>query len=102
MAQAMLEQAANACEAGGRTRRAEQLRRHAQRLADTLPGDRKRELFERVPVLAEPAQAAWCSFCCRPTAEVGALVAGPAGAFICEHCTERALALLRPLAPSSP
>jgi len=47
-----------------------------------------------VPVLADPAQAAWCSFCCRPGQEVGSLVAGPAGAYICRGCVERAQALL--------
>lgn len=96
LAQELLEKAARACEAGGRAARAEQLRRHARRLAETLPGDTTRPFLERVPVLAEVAQAAWCSFCCRPGGEVGRLVAGPAGAYICRGCVERAKALLEP------
>lgn len=43
---------------------------------------------QRTPQLADPALDAWCSFCCRPKSEVGALVAGPAGSFICAGCTE--------------
>lgn len=42
--------------------------------------------FDRGPQAADPAVEAWCSFCCRPKAEVGALVAGPAGAYICASC----------------
>ena len=95
LAQELLEQAARACDAGGRAARAEQLRRHARRLSETLPGDRSRPFVERLPVLADAAQAAWCSFCCRPGPEVGSLVAGPAGAYICRSCVERAQALLR-------
>lgn len=48
---------------------------------------------QRTPQLADPAIDAWCSFCCRPKAEVGALVAGPAGSFICAGCTELSAAL---------
>ncbi len=43
---------------------------------------------QRTPQLADPNLDAWCSFCCKPGAEVGALVAGPAGSFICAGCTE--------------
>ena len=93
-AQDLLEQAARACEAGGRSARALQLRRQAERLAARLPGDTTRPLVERVPVLADPEQRAWCSFCCRPDAEVGRLVAGPAGAFVCRACVELSLGLL--------
>lgn len=42
--------------------------------------------FDRGPQPADPAIDAWCSFCCRPRGEVGALIAGPAGAFICGGC----------------
>ncbi|MFT3708639.1 MAG: ClpX C4-type zinc finger protein [Archangium sp.] len=42
---------------------------------------------KRTPQLADPDADAWCSFCCRPKSEVGQLVQGPAGAFICEGCT---------------
>ena len=94
LAQELLEQAARACETAGRLARATQLRRHARRLADTLPGERSKPFPERLPVLADRGQPAWCSFCCRPTAEVGRLVAGPVGAFICHACTERAVRLL--------
>lgn len=48
---------------------------------------------QREARLADPSVDAWCSFCCRPTQEVGPLVAGPAGAFICEGCTRRSLSL---------
>src|SRR5712692_7885608 len=41
------------------------------------------QLAERGPTLADPTAQAWCSFCCRPQSDVGALAAGPAGAFIC-------------------
>ncbi len=49
---------------------------------------------QRVPQLADPALDAWCSFCCRPKVEIGPLVAGPAGAYICEGCTATSAALL--------
>jgi hypothetical protein len=42
--------------------------------------------FDRGPQPADPNLDAWCSFCCRPKAEVGSLIAGPAGAFICATC----------------
>jgi ClpX C4-type zinc finger len=94
LAQELLEQAAHVCDTGGRSARATQLRRHARRLAETLPGEVSRPFPERLPVLAEAGQPAWCSFCCRPGTEVGSLVAGPVGAYICRACTERAAALL--------
>jgi ClpX C4-type zinc finger len=94
LAQELLEQAARACEAAGRTARATQLRRHALRLSLTLPGEPSHPFPERLPVLADAAHKAWCSFCCRPGTEVGNLVAGPVGAFICRACTERAVWLL--------
>lgn len=50
--------------------------------------------FERGPQRADPALEAWCSFCCRPGAEVGSLVAGPAGAFICAGCVTSSAALV--------
>ncbi len=53
-----------------------------------------RQLIERGPTRADPSLAAWCSFCCRPTNEVGPLVAGPAGAFICRTCVEESRRLL--------
>src|ERR1700687_1275526 len=52
------------------------------------------EFAERAPALADPDAAAWCSFCCRPRAEVGPLVAGPAGAFICAACAGESSSLL--------
>jgi hypothetical protein len=51
-------------------------------------------LFERGPQQADPAVEAWCSFCCRPKGEVGPLVAGPAGAYVCAACVTSAAKLL--------
>lgn len=61
----------------------------------------RRELVERAPTLADPALDAWCSFCCRPRAEVGALVAGPAGAYVCSGCVGTAAMLLGTPVPST-
>lgn len=55
---------------------------------------REKRLIERGPTRADPALDAWCSFCCRPRGEVGDLVAGPAGAFICKGCLGESQALL--------
>jgi hypothetical protein len=49
---------------------------------------------QRVPQLADPSLDAWCSFCCRPKGEVGPLVAGPAGAYICQECLDTSASLL--------
>lgn len=57
--------------------------------------------IERGPTRADPSLEAWCSFCCRPRAEVGPLVAGPAGAFICSACTGESGALLGGVTPAS-
>lgn len=55
---------------------------------EDFAGDAGRVLVEkRTPQLADPSSDAWCSFCCRPKDEVGPLVQGPAGAFICAGCT---------------
>jgi hypothetical protein len=56
----------------------------------------ERELspFDRGPQAADPALEAWCSFCCRPRGEVGALIAGPAGAYICAGCVSASARLL--------
>lgn len=56
--------------------------------------DRRTLVEQRTPQVADPALDAWCSFCCRPKDEVGPLVAGPAGAFICSTCGALALRLL--------
>ncbi|KFA92606.1 ClpX C4-type zinc finger protein [Archangium violaceum] len=58
--------------------------------------------IERGPTRADPSLDAWCSFCCRPRSEVGALVAGPAGAFICSACIGESGALLGGVAPVAP
>ncbi len=58
-------------------------------------------LLERGPTLADPSRDAWCSFCCRPQQEVGALVAGPAGAFVCAGCIAEARQLLGGAAASN-
>jgi len=111
---ALLEQAARIYESTGHEARAAQMRRHVERLGsaarkgargvkeppggragegDTLPGV-DRALVERTPTLADPALEAWCSFCCRPAREVGALVSGPAQAYVCRSCVELARSLL--------
>ncbi len=59
-----------------------------------LPGDASLMLADRGPQLSDPDLDAWCSFCCRPAREAGALVAGPAGAFICAGCGSQVLGLL--------
>jgi hypothetical protein len=56
--------------------------------------EKPKHLIERGPTRADPALQAWCSFCCRPRTEVGDLVAGPAGAFICAACIGEAGRLL--------
>ncbi|HYV48091.1 MAG TPA: ClpX C4-type zinc finger protein [Myxococcaceae bacterium] len=78
----------------------------------------RRMMVDRGPTLSDPELAAWCSFCCRPRTDVGDLVAGPAGAFICATCLRESARLLnldsapvpllvavpapRPSAPSPP
>jgi len=65
---------------------------------------RRREvrLIERGPTRADAALDAWCSFCCRPHADTGDLVAGPAGAFICKSCLLESQSLLEDVAPAPP
>ncbi|MFY0575538.1 ClpX C4-type zinc finger protein [Cystobacter fuscus] len=58
------------------------------------PPEREGLFIERGPTRADPALEAWCSFCCRPRTEVGPLVAGPAGAFICAACIGESSSLL--------
>jgi hypothetical protein len=58
--------------------------------------------IERGPTRADPSLDAWCSFCCRPRSEVGPLVAGPAGAFICSACIGESGTLLGGVAPVVP
>jgi antitoxin (DNA-binding transcriptional repressor) of toxin-antitoxin stability system len=100
--------------------RAEQMRRQIRRLGGAIPPDtsapvedlfgfgddldspRARRVERPVEVAVAPREVAlagasseaWCSFCCRPAVEVGPLVAGPAGAFICQSCTATASRLL--------
>ncbi|MBZ4420876.1 ClpX C4-type zinc finger protein [Myxococcus sp. RHSTA-1-4] len=70
---------------------------------DTPPRRRReKRLIDRGPTRADAALDAWCSFCCRPRAEVGDLVAGPAGAFICKGCLSESLSLLGDVSPASP
>lgn len=66
------------------------------------PPESEGAFIERGPTRADPALDAWCSFCCRPRAEVGPLVAGPAGAFICSACIGESSALLGGVAPAIP
>ena len=117
---ALLEQAARIYESTGHDARAAQMRRHVERLGSAAtagariveepPGSRgngegetpgpeplpgvERPLFERNPTLADPTLEAWCSFCCRPSREVGALVSGPSHAYVCRACVELAASLL--------
>lgn len=58
-----------------------------------VPGADK-QMFERGPTKADPTLSAWCSFCCKPKKEVGELVAGPAGAFVCASCVFESARLL--------
>lgn len=57
---------------------------------------------QRSPQLAEPGLDAWCSFCCRPGTEVGPLVAGPAGAYVCAACVSTSSGLLRQAPAAAP
>jgi hypothetical protein len=59
-------------------------------------------IFDRGPQPADPAIDAWCSFCCRPRSEVGALIAGPAGAYICAGCVTTGARLLSAPVPELP
>ena len=61
---------------------------------DSVPGEGRTLVEQREPQLADPSLDAWCSFCCKPKAEVGALVAGPAGAYVCQACVEKSASLL--------
>jgi hypothetical protein len=80
----------------------EQEAREALQPLDDLEGSVRRKLEDRGPTRADPTLAAWCSFCCRPRSEVGDLVAGPAGAFICLSCVRESQKLLgaEPPAPA--
>jgi hypothetical protein len=71
----------------------------AEEPAPEVPRSRGRMIEERGPTLAPAELDAWCSFCCRPRREVGPLVAGPTGTFICASCTGIARALLGSGAP---
>ncbi|MGV3621592.1 MAG: ClpX C4-type zinc finger protein [Archangium sp.] len=55
---------------------------------------------QREPKLADPNAEAWCSFCCRPKAEVGPLVGGPTGSFVCSSCVGVSGKLLNVEVPS--
>ncbi|MDP3501888.1 MAG: ClpX C4-type zinc finger protein [Myxococcales bacterium] len=59
-------------------------------------------LFDRGPQQADPAIDAWCSFCCKPRTEVGPLIAGPAGAFICASCVTTSAKLMALPTPELP
>ncbi len=62
-------------------------------VSEPAPSEQK-SLFDRGPTRADPALEAWCSFCCRPRAEVGEMVAGPTGSFICAACVGESQSLL--------
>ncbi len=63
---------------------------------------RDESLFDRGPQQADPAIDAWCSFCCKPRTEVGPLIAGPAGAFICRSCVTTSARLMALPTPELP
>lgn len=63
-------------------------------LEEEVRSGRRRVLEERGAALSDPGLEAWCSFCCKPNLEVGQLVAGPAGAYLCRACVEVAAGLL--------
>jgi hypothetical protein len=96
---ALLRRAAEIYRDSQNPTRAMKMLRHIRRLEGleedvTEPELPSRVLEERAPALAAPDLDAWCSFCCRPKREVGPLVAGPTGTFICKSCTGIAQALL--------
>ena len=111
-----LRAAAVAYREGGNDSREAKMYRHVERLEEKLsnakastssraePQAESKEvpfptagpsvLEERAPTLADAALDAWCSFCCKPTREVGRLVAGPTGCFICAACAKLSNGLL--------
>ena len=123
-AAALLKEAAQLRIDAGELGRAVPLLRHGLRLApddaelvkaleaaeagsapsDETPRRMHLELPQRGPTVADPALDSWCSFCCRPKDEVGAMVSGPAGAFICAACIRGAAALVgdAPLVGAAP
>lgn len=67
------------------------LREFAERAEAAMPAEPEAgragfEVPRRGPTPVDPTLDCWCSFCCRPKGEVGPMVAGPAGAFICSSC----------------
>lgn len=70
----------------------------ADELVDLADASQK-QLIDRGPTRADPALNAWCSFCCKPKSEVGELVAGPAGAYVCLACVRESARLLGQEAP---
>jgi hypothetical protein len=106
----LLQKAAELYENAGNRQRSEQMLRHISRLQAAPPKParemetvaplapqrqpRPSQLVQRGPTLADPGIDAGCSFCGRPAKELGPLIAGPAGAYICRACAEDALQLL--------
>jgi hypothetical protein len=110
----LLKRAAEIYRDAGNHNRALKMLRHIRRLEGLdelevleggeqpeVPGRRRRVIEERGPQLADPALDAWCSFCCRPKGEAGALVSGPTGSFICASCLGAAQGFLSPGASTS-
>jgi hypothetical protein len=104
---ALLRRAAELYRDGQNPNRALKMLRHIRRLEgieelEVLDGGgepepaprRRRVIEERGPALADPSLDAWCSFCCRPKTEAGALVSGPTGSFICASCVGAAQGFL--------
>lgn len=102
-----LKKSAAAYESLGNVPRAQQMLRHVQRLngkPSTIDAVVERpapvvinglsRFQQRGPTLADESLDAWCSFCCRPQKDLGSMVAGPAGAFICGSCALEAQRLV--------
>lgn len=102
-----LKKSAAAYESLGNVPRAQQMLRHVQRLngkPSTIDAVVERpapvvinglsRFQQRGPTLADESLDVWCSFCCRPQKDIGRVVAGPAGAFICGSCALEAQRLV--------
>jgi hypothetical protein len=77
-----------------------------QAAIDALDDERELVLEDhpaaRAPVPAPRGLDAWCSFCCQPAREVGALAAGASGTFICGACAEASCLVTGRTLPAPP
>lgn len=111
----LLDEAAQIYDSQDNTGRSEKMRRHIARLRaegeaaalappeepEAQPVSRRepRAMPDRGPTAPNTSVDAWCSFCCRPSREMGPLVGSPTGAFICLECVSTARTLLPGNAP---